>query len=125
MTQPETSLTRCDNGLFLGVDWPKVSPLEIAKTFYKTPSLHAYRVRCGKPTCHCATGERHGPYWYLHWREGTYQRRRYVRQGEVEAVRAIIDERRHEARLWREAMAMAMARLREVNQWLRERRQQR
>ncbi len=22
-------------------------------------------IRCGKPTCHCATGRGHGPYWML------------------------------------------------------------
>src|SRR3990170_1171795 len=23
-------------------------------------------VRCGKPTCKCTRGERHGPYWYAY-----------------------------------------------------------
>jgi len=111
--------------LFTGEDAAVVSSLEIAKSFYKIPSLHAYRVRCGKPTCRCTMSDGHGPYWYLHWREGTYQRRRYVRRDEVEAVRAIIDERRQEDRFWRDAMATATARLREVNQWLRLQHQQR
>lgn len=72
------------------------SAVQFAETFYKTPALVRHRVRCGKPTCHCAAGEGHGPYWFLHWREGNVQCRRYVRAGEVEAVRAVLARRRDE-----------------------------
>lgn len=27
-------------------------------------------VRCGKPTCRCAAGQLHGPYWYRYYRRG-------------------------------------------------------
>lgn len=37
-----------------------MTALEIAKTLYKTPIFVSHRVRCGKPTCRCATGEGHG-----------------------------------------------------------------
>jgi hypothetical protein len=34
--------------------------------------------KCGKPTCHCATGEKHGPAWYLSRREEGRTRMWYV-----------------------------------------------
>lgn len=37
------------------------------------------RIRCGKPSCRCARGELHGPYWYVYWRDsGGKLRKRYV-----------------------------------------------
>lgn len=35
-------------------------------------------VRCGKPNCRCASGELHGPYWYLHQRVGGRVVRSYI-----------------------------------------------
>ena len=81
------------------------SALEIAKTLYKTPALVSHRVQCGKPDCRCATGEGHGPYWFLHWRQGGIQRRRYVRQADVEAVRAVIERRQRHDRETRRLVA--------------------
>lgn len=34
-------------------------------------------VKCGKPTCKCAHGELHGPYWYEFWRDGNKIKKRY------------------------------------------------
>ena len=51
-------------------------------------SLHAEYARCGKPTCRCAGGDRHGPYWRRFWREGGRTRSQYVRQVDVPAVAA-------------------------------------
>jgi hypothetical protein len=34
--------------------------------------------KCGKPTCHCATGAKHGPVWYLSRRESGRTRMWYV-----------------------------------------------
>ena len=74
-----------------------VSTIDFAKTCHKVPALISYRVRCGKPKCHCAEGTGHGPYWFLRWRdqEGCH-RRRYVRQADLEPVRAIVSTRRVE-----------------------------
>ncbi len=94
--------------------------LEVAKTLYKTPALVCHRVRCGKPTCHCVEGEGHGPYWFLHWREGTTQRRRYIRGADVEAVRAVVEGRRRDHREMRRAVALAVADLRRMRTWLRD-----
>jgi hypothetical protein len=52
--------------------------------------LIAELVRCGKRSCRCAAGERHGPYLYRRWREGGRQRRAYVPANEAEQVRAAI-----------------------------------
>ena len=45
-------------------------------------------VRCGKATCRCARGELHGPYLYRKWREGSRQRKAYVKPQDVAAVQA-------------------------------------
>lgn len=57
--------------------------------------LRARFIRCGKPTCRCAAEPeaRHGPYWYLTWRQGRRIRMRYVPPQAVEAVQAAIDAR--------------------------------
>jgi hypothetical protein len=96
------------------------SSLEFVKTFHKTPALLSYRVRCGKAECACATGEGHGPYWYLRWREGAVRRCRYVRQSEVEAVRAVIEERQRHDRKTRWLVALALGELRGLRRWLRD-----
>ena len=50
-------------------------------------------VVCGKPSCRCARGLRHGPYWYLRYEEydraadATRYRREYVPRSEVRRVR--------------------------------------
>ena len=93
---------------------------KIPETFHKTPALVSYQVRCGKANCRCATGEGHGPYWFLRWREGDVQRRRYVRQTDIEAVRQVIERRGRERREERRAVAEADAHLRELRRWLRE-----
>ncbi len=94
--------------------------LKTAKTLYKTPALVTHRIRCGKRTCHCATGEGHGPYWFLHWREGTVQRRRYVRHADVPAVRTMIERRRRDDSENRLAVALATVNLRRLRAWLRD-----
>ncbi len=93
--------------------------LQLADSLYKTPALVVHRVRCGKPTCRCMTGEGHGPYGFLYWREGSRQRRRYVRQEELNMVREVVGRRRVADRAERQARALALAELREVEAWLR------
>ncbi len=38
------------------------------------------KVKCGKPSCHCAKlgGELHGPYWYLYSKKGGKSTSKYV-----------------------------------------------
>ncbi len=94
------------------------STLELAETFHKTPALVCHTVRCGKSNCRCTTGEGHGPYWFLRWREGAQQRRRYVKQADLPAVRAVVERRRAEDRAERVARALALRDLRKVETWL-------
>ena len=96
------------------------SATETAKTFHKTPALVRHTVRCGKPNCRCTVGEGHGPYWILRWREGAFQRRRYVRREDVEAVRAVVERRRRDDREARRAVALAVDDLRRMRTWLRD-----
>src|SRR5215207_2429629 len=81
---------------------------EIAKSLYKIPTLLTTWTRCGKPRCRCREGHLHGPYHALHWRDGAIQRRRYVRSGDVPAVRAILEKRREEWRAERLALGLSM-----------------
>ncbi len=49
-------------------------------------SLVAVYRRCGKPTCRCATGEKHGPAWYLSQREAGRTKMRFVPADQLEAL---------------------------------------
>jgi hypothetical protein len=53
-------------------------------------------VRCGKPSCKCARGELHGPYFYRFWRTGRRLRKIYVRKSEAAAIKAACDNYRNE-----------------------------
>ena len=97
-----------------------MSALETAESLYKTPALVSHHVRCGKATCRCVDGAGHGPYWFLRWREGGIQRRRYVRRADVPAVREVIEARRREDRELRRAAALATADLRRMRAWLKD-----
>ena len=50
--------------------FPKTDPLP--------GSMHLEWRRCGKPTCRCARGQLHGPYWVRRWRHRGKQRKAYV-----------------------------------------------
>ena len=57
--------------------------------------LVAQQVRCGKPNCRCARGEKHGPYWYLVYRRikgGRWRQRKvYVPRDQVSAVKSWLE----------------------------------
>lgn len=55
-------------------------------------SLVAEWKRCGKPTCRCARGQLHGPYYYRRWRDSTgRQRKEYVPRARVDQARAELE----------------------------------
>ena len=60
--------------------FPKITPLP--------GSLHAEWRTCGKPTCRCTRGERHGPYWVRRWWEHGKQRKVYVPRHRLTEVTA-------------------------------------
>ena len=77
--------------------------------------------RCGKPGCHCARGELHGPYHYVSFRQGGRLRKRYVRQADVATVQAQAQRRRERARrareqrvAWRQQWRALLAGIREM-----------
>ena len=57
-------------------------------------SIHLEWRRCGKPTCRCAHGHPHGPYYVRRWREGGRQRKELIRAAEVATVLTALEERR-------------------------------
>lgn len=57
----------------------------------------AQRVRCGKPGCRCAHGQRHLAF-YRFWREAGWLRKCYVRRADLAAVRAACEARQRERR---------------------------
>lgn len=97
---------------------PRLSATDFAQTFYKTPALIGYSIRCGKPNCRCAsTDYRHGPYRALFWRDASGQLcRRYVPKAEVARVHEIVQLRKAIDQQQRQTLADARAYLRELRQ---------
>ena len=96
------------------------SASETAESLYKTPTLVTHRVRCGKPSCRCTTGEGHGPYWFLYWREGTVQRRRYVPAVDLPAVRSVVEGRRAAEQAERLVLGQSLETWRGMRRWVRD-----
>lgn len=82
------------------------------KPLPKSGAVCAQWVRCGHPRCRCASGELHGPYHYLFWRERGRLRKRYVPLGDVERVRTSCDAQRQQARERRRRASKAWGQLR-------------
>jgi hypothetical protein len=74
-------------------------------------SLVAVYRKCGKRTCHCVTGEKHGPVWYLSQREEGRTRMRFVPSDQVEAARRGVEAFHHYRELGRRLAAENWARL--------------
>jgi hypothetical protein len=115
-----TSMNTRSEKRFLTRAEPARGATEIAKTLYKIPALLTTWTRCGKPRCRCREGHIHGPYHALHWRDGTIQRRRYVRATDVPAVRAILEKRREQRAAERLALALSLRSWRELSGWIAE-----
>src|SRR5215213_2742040 len=105
---------------FLSDDDSGPDVTEIAKSLYKIPALLTTWTRCGKAHCRCREGHLHGPYHALHWRDGTVQRRRYVRAVDVPAVRAILETRREQRTTERLAHALSLRSWRQLAQLVEE-----
>ena len=108
------------NKRFLTEDGSARAATEIANSLYKIPTLLTTWTRCGKPHCRCREGHLHGPYHALHWRDGTIQRRRYVRAADVPEVLAILEKRRELRATERLAMALSLHSWRELGAWVAE-----
>ena len=81
-----------------------------AETLPKTGAVCAQWVRCGKPTCRCAGGALHGPYYARFARVDGMLRKRYVKLAAADRARAEADAARDLARTDRAARAEARRR---------------
>ena len=59
-------------------------------------TVHEQWVRCGKRGCRCQKGKLHGPYYAHFYRAGGRLRKRYLKQADVEQVRAQCQQRRED-----------------------------
>ena len=57
-------------------------------------SLVEQYVTCGKPRCRCNRGEKHGPLYYLYWKEQGRSRSLYVPREKVSELRRQIQNYR-------------------------------
>jgi len=65
-------------------------------------SLVGQYVTCGKPRCRCIRGQKHGPLYYLYWKEQGRSRSLYIPQKKVSELRCQIrDCRRFHSELTR------------------------
>ena len=53
-------------------------------------SLVGQYVTCGKPRCRCTRGQKHGPLYYLYWKEQGRSRSLYVPREKVSELRCQI-----------------------------------
>lgn len=81
-------------------------------------SVERRYVRCGKPSCKCARGKLHGPYFYHVTTDNTLRSRRYVRRSDVATVRAACNAHRElqtELRQGRANYKALLSRVRELS----------
>jgi hypothetical protein len=57
-------------------------------------SLVEQYVSCGKPRCRCTRGQKHGPLYYLYWKEQGRSRSLYVPRERVSELRRQIQNYR-------------------------------
>ncbi|MBZ5514511.1 MAG: hypothetical protein LAN62_06660 [Acidobacteriia bacterium] len=82
-------------------------------------SLVKQYVICGKPRCRCERGEKHGPLYYLYWKEQGRSRSLYVPRAKVAELRRQIQNYRH---LQKELARLVRRQLREWRRHLQEER---
>jgi hypothetical protein len=83
-------------------------------------SVHAQYVRCGKPTCKCARGELHGPYFYHFVRVGGRLTKCYLKAHEVEQMRLACTAWREEGKARRAQSHETWRLIREMKARLRD-----
>jgi hypothetical protein len=87
--------------------------LAVSRRDREAPQLVREWVKCGKPSCRCARGMRHGPYWYFRYEEWdraaglVRYRREYVPKRELGRVRRWIKRHRRENQRTRSFLSSA------------------
>ena len=80
-------------------------------------------VRCGKPSCKCASRDEddlHGPYYYRFWREDGRLQKEYVPLDQVDAVRAACQRRQRRENARRDRQRRWMNTFRQFTEILRD-----
>ncbi len=100
----------------------KVLKTKTVKTLPKMAlgTVHSQVVRCGKPSCKCASGELHGPYFYHFQRINGSLVKRYVKAADVADMRAACDARRKNRRQESSARKASVRTLQQMLTKLRE-----
>lgn len=83
-------------------------------------SLVEQYVSCGKPRCRCRRGQKHGPLYYLYWKEQGRSRSLYVPREQVGELRRQIQNYR---RFQTELTALLRRQRRDWQRRLKEERQ--
>jgi hypothetical protein len=83
-------------------------------------SLVEQYVTCGKAGCRCARGQKHGPLYYLYWKEQGKSRSLYVPRDKVAELRRQIQNYR---RFQKKLTALLRQQLRDWQRTLQEERQ--
>jgi hypothetical protein len=84
-------------------------------------SLVEQYVTCGKPGCRCSRGQKHGPLYYLYWKEKGRSRSLYVPREKVDELRQQVQNYR---RFQKELAELLQRQLRDWQQRLQEERRQ-
>ena len=82
-------------------------------------SLVEQYVTCGKAGCRCARGQKHGPLYYLYWKEQGKSRSLYVPRDKVAELRRQIQNYR---RFQKKLTALLLHQLRDWQRTLQEER---
>lgn len=102
---------------------PRSLPAPLRKVLESLPvvggSLVKQYVVCGKPGCRCERGQKHGPLYYLYWKEQGRSRSLYVPREKVAEMRRQIQNYRS---LQKELARRAQEGLREWQQDLQKER---
>jgi Family of unknown function (DUF6788) len=97
---------------------PRSLPAPLRKVLESVPVLGGSLVKqyvvCGKPGCRCQGGQKHGPLYYLYWKEQGRSRSLYV-------PREKVGEMRQQIRNYRSLQKELARRVREgLRKWQRD-----
>jgi hypothetical protein len=77
-------------------------------------TVHKQLVKCGKPSCKCARGELHGPYYYYFVRVGGRLKKRYLKHDDVKAIQVACRSRREDEKATRQQTRQAQLSVRQI-----------
>ena len=83
-------------------------------------SLVEQYVNCGKPNCRCQQGQKHGPLYYLYWKQQGRSRSLYIPRERVQDVRRQVENYR---RFQQELSQLLQGQLQDCRRRLKEERQ--